>query len=921
MKKICLMILCLALLVGSLPLATVTYADGDDNTLGNLTVASLVYQDGAEKVISCGLYPAFSSEQTESVVDVAYGVEEVRIVAQPASVTATLRINGVQVAAGVAAVVYGRDLAVGDNLIPITVTSASGSQSTYDLHIKRVSFDFALAPLPRTPAAYQASDYARYRCCLAVGNNYSLALKKNGRVVAWGGNDKKQCNVPINLANVTALAAGNAHSLACKADGRVVAWGDNIKGQCNVPTGLSEVVAVSAGRYFSAALEEDGRVVVWGDNSKGQCTVPSGLNNVVDIQCGYEHMLALKADGTVVAWGGNNSGQCMVPAGLDHVVAVAAGFKSSIALRDDGTLVIWGTDSQGNEFKNLNLQFVKAIAVGAYHAAALKWDGSLAVWGNNTGQNVDLGVPLISDKRVLAVSGYGNNRHLLTLREDGTVAAWGDLTDLHYGNYNGQCNVPQGLNLLTDDPPPYSGPVPNIPQTPAAYAASDYVRAAAKVYDVAEYQVAVNMDGNLKLYYNSPITDEQFGISRVPASVKNVKSIGVMTLAIDIVALKEDGTVVVWGNNADGQCDVPEQANDVASIATGYYHCLALREDGMVVVWGRNNKGQCDVSAGLGGITAIAAGSYHNLALCEDGTVAAWGDNTNGQCDVPPGLTGVARIYAFGNTSFALKNDGTLVVWGYTSGQYDVPDGLNNVVDLSVGSACAALKADGTVVVWGDNSYGRRNVPVGLHDVASVTSGDDGIFAVKTDGSVVVWGYRSTIDVEKVSGLANVLKVLRGSTAIYRDGTLQYIGAGTAGDALQRNALLAGVNVLAGHYFVVNNVGLYDSSGKSINSVACQGGYRIQASIANNNSGSSKGLAILQVRGGPGATSSGGGRVLGCIGVEGEVPVDGQPVSADFTMPAGLSGPAFVDVFVWDGWDTMVPRAKPNQNLSFNITQ
>ena len=38
-------------------------------------------------------------------------------------------------------------------------------------------------------------------------------------------------------------------------------------------------------------------------------------------------------------------------------------------------------------------------------------------------------------------------------------------------------------------------------------------------------------------------------------------------------------------------------------------------------------------------------------------------------------------------------------------------------------------------------------------------------------------------------------------------------------------------------------------------------------------------------------------------------------------MPAGLSGKAYEDVFVWDGWDTMAPRAKARQDMSFSVTE
>jgi len=127
--------------------------------------------------------------------------------------------------------------------------------------------------------------------------------------------------------------------------------------------------------------------------------------------------------------------------------------------------------------------------------------------------------------------------------------------------------------------------------------------------------------------------------------------------------------------------------------------------------------------------------------------------------------------------------------------------------------------------------------------------------------------------------------------------------------------------VFSGHYFNITNVELLNPAGQSVNTVPSQGGYRIQAGIDNNYGGSADGLAIIQVRGGSGATSSGGGKVLGCVGISSLIPVTGSTVSSDFTMPAGISGPAYVDVFVWDGWDTMVPRAEASQDLSFNVTQ
>ena len=71
------------------------------------------------------------------------------------------------------------------------------------------------------------------------------------------------------------------------------------------------------------------------------------------------------------------------------------------------------------------------------------------------------------------------------------------------------------------------------------------------------------------------------------------------------------------------------------AIAAGWYHTVALKGDGTVVAWGYNGYGQCNVPPGLSGVTAIAAGGYHTAALKGDGIVVAWGDSHDGQCTVP----------------------------------------------------------------------------------------------------------------------------------------------------------------------------------------------------------------------------------------------------------------------------------------------
>jgi alpha-tubulin suppressor-like RCC1 family protein len=54
---------------------------------------------------------------------------------------------------------------------------------------------------------------------------------------------------------------------------------------------------------------------------------------------------------------------------------------------------------------------------------------------------------------------------------------------------------------------------------------------------------------------------------------------------------------------------------NAVAIAAGGYHNLALRDDGTVIAWGDDGKGQTDVPASLTNAVAIAAGGEFSLSL------------------------------------------------------------------------------------------------------------------------------------------------------------------------------------------------------------------------------------------------------------------------------------------------------------------
>jgi alpha-tubulin suppressor-like RCC1 family protein len=225
------------------------------------------------------------------------------------------------------------------------------------------------------------------------------------------------------------------------------------------------------------------------------------------------------------------------------------------------------------------------------------------------------------------------------------------------------------------------------------------------------------------------------------------------------LALKGNGTVIAWGHNFDGQCNVPGGLNQVVQIAAGDFFSVALKADGTIAGWGSDDYNQLQVPAGPAGIKAISAGHAHVVALRSNGTVVAWGSNVYGQTNVPPGLDGVARVLAAWNYSMAVRSNGTVVAWGANdSGDITVPEGLTGVVQVAGNSEYAlALRSNGTVVAWGRASA----LPGELNGITRAALGDQHGVAVG-DSGLRAWGDNQSGESTIPSGLGTVLSLSAG---------------------------------------------------------------------------------------------------------------------------------------------------------------
>ncbi len=257
-------------------------------------------------------------------------------------------------------------------------------------------------------------------------------------------------------------------------------------------------------------------------------------------------------------------------------------------------------------------------------------------------------------------------------------------------------------------------------------------------------------------------------------------------------------SVLAWGDNNDGECNVPAGLTDAVALAGGGIHSLALRGDGTVIGWGNNGFGEATPPPGLTNVVAISAGYSRSLALTAAGTVVGWGLGT-----LPPaGLTNVSAISAgWSDGGLALLGDTTVLGWGTQS---NTPAGLSNVVAVAAGGGHAlALQANGTVVAWGTNFFDQATVPAAATNVVAIAAGQDHSLALRSDHTVVAWGANYFGQTSVPSDLTNVVAIAAGafhSLALKSDGTLAAWGNNAYSQSVVRPTLSNFVAIAAGGY-------------------------------------------------------------------------------------------------------------------------
>ena len=650
------------------------------------------------------------------------------------------------------------------------------------------------------------------------------------------------------LENIVAIAAGGLNDekifvVALDSNGNVYGFGSNEYRQLKIANDASyntpvvspavNAVDVAAGRGATVyTLTSNGLVYALGKNyayeygtggtSGSVYTLVPLDNRVMAIGAGNQNGIAVtysldassKPSTKTYAWGNNayyaispnNTSTLRTPTemlGRDNT-AIIGGGDSIYTIDKDSQLKISGLGDHGQLANGSEDNSTSMVPYSEF----AKNDGTTAT-------------------DAIGASSSRNGAHSLYIDSNGSVWSVGDNTSsqLALQNAGDKINVAQMIGaeptilvkereiLAKIDKQQNIGNIIDIKGSFNLFSSADAAATYSQEFDVWDSNVAT-VDSN------GTVTGKTVGQTYVQIKIKDSTDNVINTLYVLVsvvpdkdeyvtypmveagqtftVALKANGTVWSWGNNASGQLGLgytggmetePRKVmSNIKKIAVGDNFVMALDFDGHLWTWGVNNYGQLgqglvtsvqlntpqmiqsfvnngllvtDISVGGSGVDEFA------LAITDTMDVYGWGKNYNGQIKsgsagyiLSPIYTGVSRAIAIAGgrnaTSYSLAESGRVYAWGYNGsiehGTSKLPTSVVAKSQVSINDKVVAIAAgygsgfaiteNKETYVWGkgvDSQLGVVNsdgLPRKNNNIDNVIriSGARATFAIKENG-------------------------------------------------------------------------------------------------------------------------------------------------------------------------------------------
>ena len=557
----------------------------------------------------------------------------------------------------------------------------------------------------------------------------TIAIKTDGTLWGWGNNRYSTLgtgnpvgiffalgsrNTPIRIGTKSDWKDINAGDITCMAldsQNNAYGWGYN----------QYEALGTKVFLYMSSPTSVVSSSVTW--------KTPT-LQKFPDTFSGMMDFAAISNDGRLLTWGENRFGSVADLGQLDAVTGLSINASTSSPRQEHTFSTNW-----------------KQVCVGTHVVSGLKTDNTLWTWGwsESTGRlgritgglsaNPSIAREFTSSTNWKQIA--SNSSSFLATKLDGTLWGWGGRLG-GYSNLN--VTIPTQITATSDWDTP-------LPTDGSAY-------------------MALKTDGTLWLWGANSTT--RLGINdniyRSTPVQEWTSSTWITASGNDntTAAIKTDGTLWLWGRNTSGQLsrnDIISRSTPVQEwtsstnwkqVACSGDSIYAIKNDGTLWVWGKNG-----IQGFLGTNSASTSPSY---VFARSTPVREFTSSSNWIA-----VTAKDQLSNFGHTVIAMKSDGSLWVWGSNN---TGSCGIDNRTILFTPTkeqtssqwkklSCAdsarsyGLKQNGTVWAFGDTftSYlaSSTSIPIGIKNVSlgqlwanigNDLTNDVGVTGITVDGKL-----------------------------------------------------------------------------------------------------------------------------------------------------------------------------------------
>jgi len=274
---------------------------------------------------------------------------------------------------------------------------------------------------------------------------------------------------------------------------------------------------------------------------------------------------------------------------------IAVGYNYSVGVDNTGKVYVWGK-SRISQVVNtakvpdevMEADIVK-VAAGADHVVALSSDGKIFCWGNDRLGQCRLPLDIQSNNRrpkFKIIKIEASDQFSAALDDEGNIYLWGNENFVE-------------LWVKSD----LQGHIKDMALTSAAF-------------------VLLTDQGEVV----APMPTSSSTVTKIPEEAKS-GVIAIEATTNTVAALKDDGSVIVWGAYTKNENLVPETSSKIVEIKGGRFHYTARLENGELIGWGNDRYEQASVPESVknADIVDFYTGSFQNYAVDKNGKIYTWG--------------------------------------------------------------------------------------------------------------------------------------------------------------------------------------------------------------------------------------------------------------------------------------------------------